>query len=31
MGYAGEVKESEWCSNHSCYKWQCPKPKPSKD
>jgi hypothetical protein len=26
MSYDGEVREDEWCSNHACCKWQCPKP-----
>lgn len=26
MSYDGEVREDEWCSNHACYVWQCPKP-----
>lgn len=26
--YDGEVREDDWCSNHACYVWQCPKPKP---
>lgn len=28
MSYAGEVHDDDWCSNHACYVWQCPRPKP---
>lgn len=26
MSYDGEVDEKDWCPNHACYKWLCPKP-----